>query len=317
MSGSISISAPKGPSPTISLAPNVVPSASIKLATGGAPGNITVPSRTPIVQTAPTSTAAPQIYQAAAAPAPDVYAPALDTNAIFNQASSTAAGNVNPYYTKLLNDFITQQGTVRAQQQQQTATNIQNLQDQLTQQLQANQVSGERATEDTGTNEAQINQAADYRQQDQGTAFNNDRNNQAIQLAQSGLTGSGIGANKQATTQETQDTTEARQATADDEAKQVQELTKARTFEDLATSGTNATSTEAKGEKQANFDLNSFITQQTGDLEQQQQQLEQQRQQQLATETGNQTKILVNNFINSIANPAQRQAALQAYGSFL
>ena len=91
----------------------------------------------------------------------------------------------------------------------------------------------------------------------------------------------------------------------------------ARTFEDLATSNKNATSAEAKGETQAQFDLNKFITGQTTDLQGEQQQLEQQRQQALQAEQQNQTKLLVNNFINSIANPAQRQAALQAYGSFL
>ena len=246
-----------------------------------------------------------------------VYAPALDTNAIFSKAGATAASNVNPYYTKLLNDFITQQGVTRQQQQQQTATNVQNLQDQLAQLQSANAVTGQRATEDTATGEAKIAQAADQRQSDQGTAFDATRTNQAVNLAESGLTGSGLGAKAQATTQLNQDTTEARQAEGDQQAKDVAELSKARTFEDLATSNKNATSAEAKGETQAQFDLNKFITGQTTDLQGEQQQLEQQRQQALQAEQQNQTKLLVNNFINSIANPAQRQAALQAYGSFL
>lgn len=245
-----------------------------------------------------------------------VYAPALDTNAIYSQASTTAANNVNPYYTKLLNDFITQQGVFRQQQKQQTAFNIQGLKDQLAQVQQAGVVAGNRATEDTATTEAGINQNADNRQIDQGTAFDTTRNQEAQDLAASGLTGSGLAAGKQATTQNTQDVTEGRQATADQNAKDAAELGKARTFEDIATSNTNATSSEAKGETQATFDLNNFITGQSAQLQGEQQDLEQQRQSAVQQETQNQTKILINNFINSISNPAQRQAAIQTYGGF-
>lgn len=246
-----------------------------------------------------------------------VYAPALDTNAIYSQARTTAAANVNPYYTKMLNDFITQQGVVRGQQEQQTQTNIQGLQDQLAELTAGNAVTGQRATEDTATNIAGIDQGADYRQTDQGTAFDTNRTDEAVKLAGSGLTESGIGAHQQATTQATHDTTETRQADADQHAKDAAILTKARTFEDIATSNTNATSAEGKGEKQAKFDLDKFITGQSGDLQQAQGAIESQRQSALASEEGNQTKILVNNFISSIANPAQRQAAIQTYGAYL
>lgn len=243
-----------------------------------------------------------------------VYAPALDTGAIFKQAADTAAANVNPYYTKLLNDFITNQGVQKQQEQDQTTTNIGNLQTQLQQLLQQNATTGERAGEDATTATDAINTAADERQQDQGTAFNTARNTEAKTIAGQGLTGSGIAAGEQATSQATQDTTEARQAEADATAKSAAALTKARTFEDLATSGANATTTEGQGEQQANFDLNKFITGQTSDLQGEQQTLEQQRQGALQTEQENQTKILVNNFINSISDPAQRQAAISTYG---
>lgn len=246
-----------------------------------------------------------------------VYAPALNTGAIYSQANATANANVNPYYTKLLNDFVGQQATAKQQQQQQTDFNIKNLQDQLAQTLQANTVTGTRTTEDTANSEAQAAQVADNRQVDQGTQFNTDRNALAVKEAGAGLTGSGLAAGAQATAQQAHDTTETRQAQTDQAAKDATELAKARTFEDLATSNTNATSSEGKGETQANFDLNKFITGQASDLQNEQQTLESQRQSALANERQNQTKILVSNFINSIANPAQRQAAYSAYGSLL
>lgn len=246
-----------------------------------------------------------------------VYAPALDTNSIYSQANANANANVNPYYTKLLNDFVGQQATARTQQQQQTATNIQNLQDQLTNLQAGNTVTGKRATEDTATKEAQAAQVADQAQQDQGTQFNTDRNALAAKEAGAGLTGSGLSGGAQATAQQTHDITEQRQAETDQATKDATELAKARTFEDLATSNKIGAQTETKGETQANFDLNNFITGQSTDLTNEQNTLEQQRQSALASERQNQTKILVSNFINSISNPAQRQAAYSAYGSLL
>lgn len=243
-----------------------------------------------------------------------VYAPALDLNSIYGQAKTAAEANVNPYYTKQLNDFVAQQATAKAQQQQQTQVNIQNLQDQLAQTQAANAVTGNRATEDTANTEAQINQTADQRQQDQGAAFDTTRNAQAANLAQSGLSGSGLGAQQQASAQQQQDTTESRQATTDQQSKDAAELVKARTFEDIGTSNTNAQSGETKGETQANFDLDKFITGQSADLQNQQNTLENQRLGAVASEQQNQAKLLINNFINSIANPAQRQAAIAAYG---
>jgi hypothetical protein len=246
---------------------------------------------------------------------PQVYAPALDLNALYSRAGATAANNVNPFYTKQLNDFVAQQATARQQQQQQTDTNIKNLQDALAQTLETNATTGTRTTEDTATQEAQNAVTADQRQQDQGTAFDAARANEATALANSGLTGSGLGAKQQTTSEQLHATTESRQAQADQNAKNSLELSKARTFEDLGQSNKYATTGEAKGEAQAKFDLNKFITGQTADLQNTQNSLEQQRLQALATEQRNQAKIALNNFIQGISNPAQRQAAYATYGS--
>lgn len=275
--------------------------------------NVQAPTPATPTSSAPAPDYSALIAAASAAPR-QVYAPALDVNAIYGKASANAAANVNPYYTKLLNDFVGQQATTRQQQQQQTDVNIQNLQDQYKQIQEGNAVTGSRATEDAATSEANAAQAIDNRQVDQGTAFDVERNSAAVHAAAAGLTGSGLSAGTATTAQTAHDTAESRQAVVDQQTKTATELAKARTFEDLATSNKNAGTAETKGETQAKFDLNKFITGQTTDLQHEQQSLEQQRQQQLAQEKSNQTKLLVQKFINSIANPAQRQAALSAYG---
>lgn len=247
-------------------------------------------------------------------PAP-VYAPTLDFAAINAQANAAAQNNVNPYYVKSLNDFMAQQATTKAQQQAQTSTNIQNLKDTLTNTTSANAVTGARTTEDTAQKEADTAQAADWRQTDQGGQYDIDRVAQAVTQAKSGLTGSGLAGGQDLATQNKFNTTESRQATTDQQSNQAAELAKARTFEDLGTSNTLAGQTENKGETQANVDLTNFITNQGFDLKNEQNDLEQKRLQAVATEQQNQSKLLINQFVNSIANPAQRQAAISAYGN--
>lgn len=247
-------------------------------------------------------------------PAP-VYAPKLDLAAINAQARAAAENNVNPFYVKSLNDFMTQQASEKAQQQAQTATNIQNLKDTLTNTQNANAVTGERTTADTATKEAQAAEQTDWRQTDQGGQFDMDRIAMAINQGKSGLTGSGIAAGQQGAAQNKFNTTESRQATTDAEQKAQTELSKARTFEDLATSNKLAGESETKGESQANVDLTNFITNQGFQATAQKNDLEQKRLGAVANETQAQAKLLINKFISSIANPAQRQAAVNAYGN--
>lgn len=242
-----------------------------------------------------------------------VYAPALDFASINAQARAAAEANVNPYYTKQLNDFLAEQSAKTSQEQAASAQNIQDLKDTLTNTLSANQTAGDRATQDTATNEDQINQGADQFQTDSGTQFASDRIAQAKDLAAKGLTG-GLGAQQEEAAAGAHDTTEARATATSDQAKQAQELLKSRTFEDLATSGSLATQAETKGENAVNVSLNDFLQNTGYDTQNEENTLEQQRLAAVSTEQSNQSKLLVNNFINSIADPAQRQAALTAYG---
>ena len=188
-----------------------------------------------------------------------VYAPALDYNSIYNKANAQAQEAVNPLYTKQLNDFLAQQAASKAQTEQQTQMNITNLQDTLKNTLEGNAITGARTTEDTAKNLADINTTADQYQTDTGQKFAADRITQAGDLAKSGLTG-GIGAQQTEASTLARNTAEARQGVKFQQGRVDQELSKARTFEDLARAGELAKSSATKGEKQANFDLGNFIT---------------------------------------------------------
>lgn len=244
------------------------------------------------------------------------YAPALNLTDIYNQAgNSSSVQGTNQYYTKKLQDFQAQQVADKVKQQQQTQMNIQNLQATLANSLSANALTQDRTTQDVATNEAQIAQKADQTQQDQGTQFDQARIAQAKQLASEGLTTSGLGGQQVAQSETDRNTQESRQAQDVAQQQQAQELFKTRTFEDLARSGDLAKQTETTGETQQNFDLNNYIDQQGRDLATQQEDLKQQNIVAANTAQKQAAQNLVNQFIQSIANPAQRQAAVQAYGS--
>jgi len=243
-----------------------------------------------------------------------VYAPALDLASINSQARAKAEANVNPYYVKQLNTFIQRQTFNRGVQQKQTQMNIDSLNENLKNTLQQGEIDKTRTSQDVASNLNQINTKADEFQQDTGQEFNDARIAQAKQLASQGLTGSGIGTQQQLATQSKRNTVEGRQSAEFKQQKDVQNLFKTRTFEDIARSGGLATKAKEKGQKQAEFDLNNYIKNQEFELESEKLSLESQRLQRVAQETSAQGGMLVNQFIQSIANPAQRQAAAQAYG---
>lgn len=240
-------------------------------------------------------------------------APKLDYAAISSQARNSAQNAVNPFYTKSLNDFLTQQATVKAQQQAATDTAIKGYEDTLGNTLQQNTVAGQRATEDANTNIGQINTAADQLQTDSGSAYDAQRIADAKAIAASGSSG-GFGAQILEAGQSANATAESRAGTQTQEQIQSQQLSKARTFEDLAKVGEMATQSKEKNVTAAKVDLANFIENQGFDIQSETQKLEQQRLQAVASEQQNQSKLLLNQFLSKISNPAQYQAAVNAYG---
>lgn len=243
-----------------------------------------------------------------------VYAPNLDITGIDAKARATAESNVNPYYVKTLNDFLASQAAKRQQQQKQFDINSKAIEDALKQDLEATALSRTRTTEDTTQKLDQIATAEDQAQVDTGTEFDQARQNQAKLLAAAGLTTSGIGKRQMTGGTEARNTQEERRAQQVETDRKTTQLFKDRTFEDLVKSDELANLKSERGKEQAKFDLDSFITNQGFETEAKKAQLEGERLIAVSREQSNQGRLLVNSFINSIQNPAQRQAALEAYG---
>ena len=244
-----------------------------------------------------------------------VYAPKLDFASINSQARSAAENAVNPYYTKTLNDFLTQQAAKRTQYETQNATNVQNLQDTLKQTLEANALNKERTGADVALNQEQINTQNDQNQVDTGTQFEDQRLADAKALAIAGVLGSGAGNRATGAAQTANNTAEGRQNAKFQEQRNQQELFKTRTFEDLAKSGELATANTAKGEKQAKFDLDSYIQNLGFEEQNQRNSLDAQRQAEIDAKTAKFAQDSYASFIRGITDPRQALAAAQKYGS--
>lgn len=245
-------------------------------------------------------------------PAP-VYAPAIDLAGINARSRQQASEAVNPYYTKRLNDFLAEQAFKKDVKNKQTGMDITSLEDQLKQALETSQITGTRTTEDTARNVGKLNTQEDEFQTDSGSEFDIERIAQARVKAQSGLTG-GIGSQGEEGAQAKRNTGEKRQVREFEQGREEQIIGKARTFEDLARSDVQASSTKEKGVTQQKFDLDNFIKSTDFETTEKSAGIEEMRMKAQADKEREYNQIAVNNFIASIANPAQRDAARRAYG---
>lgn len=247
---------------------------------------------------------------------PVVYAPKLDIAGLNARARAAAEGAVNPYYTKVLNEFLQQQSVQKQQHQTQYDMNIKNLEDTLQQSLEDNTTTRKRTTEDVATNQADINNKADQFQVDSGTQFNTDRLAKAKELSAAGLTG-GLAAQQIQNQESTRDLTESRQDEDFQNQRNTQALFKGRTFEDLAKSDVLATNTTSKNKTQEKFNLDSYIQSAQADEANKRNELEKSRLQDVAQNQQQQAKLAFQRWIAGITNPAQRQAAISTYGGLV
>lgn len=238
----------------------------------------------------------------------------FDTAAAHARARAAAEGAVNPLYTKRLQDFIDQQATNKARQQADTTTANQNLQDALSNTLQAIGTSRARTGQDTQTAIDNTNNQSDQYQADTGQSYDTARNKQAANLTNAGLITSGVGAGQQGQAQAARNTAEGRQGQAFTQAKDTANLLKSRTFADLATQETQANTQTAKGTAQNTLDLNRYIEDQSTALDAEKQQLEAQRLSDIASQSPGYYSNELSNFYSGLSGPALT-ASLQAYGS--
>lgn len=246
-----------------------------------------------------------------------VYAPKLDYATINAQARSAAENAVNPLYTRRLNEFLAEQGAKRTRQQQQYETGVKRLEEDLTGALDASNTQRGRTSEDVALAQGQSREEEDQFQTDSGTQFEEQRLAQARQQAGAGTLGTGAGQRQTGQATQAQNTQEQRQTQEFEQNRAAQELFKSRTFEDLLKTDELSKLKTTRGKETAKFELDAYLQDLEFETSRTRQQLEEDRVKSVLSNEAAQKSSLVFNFINSIGNPAQRNAAFQAYGGLL
>jgi hypothetical protein len=201
--------------------------------------------------------------QLAALQAQLAYTPKLPTYDImgnYKRARSTAESKVNPLYAKYLKDFLAGQKVKKTNKQTETGLTKAATALDLSQTIGQNAVDRTRTGEDTTSAIQKITEQEGQMQQDTGTQFDVDRRALAEKNAASGVTTSGIGGGNMFVQQDQRNISEARQVQEASNQRDAKRLFASRTFEDLARGDTNATAIASSKDKQAQFDLDAYLS---------------------------------------------------------
>lgn len=239
----------------------------------------------------------------------------VDYKAINAQARQQAEESVNPKYTQQLNDMLAREAVKRGRAQQDYNLGVQNIQEQLQQTQAGNEQQRGRTAEDVATNTGIINQAADQFQTQTGQQFDEQRLQQAAQLASSGLTTSGVGQQQIQQAVNQQNVSEQQKEQDFQHQRAAQAILKARTFEDLAQSDVLAGKQAEKGKASTKLNLDRLIEDIGYEQSQAQQDIAEKRLADVAQQTQGYSKIGFNNYLQSIRDPRIRAATAQAYGA--
>lgn len=175
------------------------------------------------------------------------------------KARQEAESHVNPYYQKLLSDFLNGQNQKKTDQQAQSANQTAQIEDALGNTLSANETARTRSTEDTATNLTNLAGDENYFQNTDATQFDRARSALQGQVAQSGLLTSGLGRQQDTANIADRNTQSDEKTRSFNVQRDAVNTMKTRTFEDLASSDTSNTKTSGLKKDAVQIDLDSAL----------------------------------------------------------
>lgn len=254
--------------------------------------------------------------QAALAAQPKL--PFYNTADAWARAQSSAENIVNPVYTDKLNQYLEKARVKRAQTEQQTATNKQNIQGALTQSLEDATTNRTRTGEDLTNTLGDVSQTEQNFQTNEGTQFDQARAALLGDIANSGLTTSGLGQQKDAQAISERNTASKQQTQEYDKQRRDANLMATRTFEDIGKGEERAKGTAQTKTAQEDVDLKNFIDNASLDETDFRTQNELDRLASVSEQVGNQYKLGVSDFVAGLIGSGARAQdialAQQVYG---
>lgn len=278
-----------------------------------APGKALAP--TPAPQPDPNAllakyTAELRALQTQVAQQPKIYS--YDVAGASAKARAAAEQNINPYYTQQLNKFLEQEQIKQQRAKEDAGTSSQMIDQALQDALTASQTQRSRTEQDATTKLGDVQNASDYYQNTEGNVFDKARSALLTNVAQSGLTTSGLG-QQQANEQVANRNIESNQQTRSFNAQtQAINTLKTRTFEDLQTGDTQSSRNAGQKKASVQVDLDRALKDINYDIEAGKSKNEYERLNALVGEEGRQYQLGVNQFIQALAGKGARAQDIQA-----
>lgn len=244
--------------------------------------------------------------------------PSYDILGNYTKAKQQATSNVTPLYEQKLQQFLDQQAVQTANKQAGANLGFENNAIANTNTLFDNDVSRNRVGEDLISALTQIATNRQQFLQDDGNQFDTARRALQGEVAAAGGTDTGIG-QQQIETQKTQRNTQAgRQLDVLKGQEEAKKLITDRSIQDLATGDLRSKEQKTQADKGVQLDLDSYLNELPGITDTFKLQNELDKSLDIATQTGDISKQLVNEWINSLAGSGARAQdialAKQVYG---
>jgi hypothetical protein len=237
--------------------------------------------------------------------APKIYS--YDFAGASAKARAAAANAVNPYYTQQLNKFLEGERIKQQRAQEDAATGTKQVDEALQDALEASGIQRERTTQDVTTKLGDIQNSSDYYQDTEGNTFDKARSALMTNLAQSGLTTSGLGQQQQNEQVTNRNVESAQQTRSFNAQKEAVNTLKTRTFEDLGRSDTLGQRNAGQQKGLIKVDLDRAIQDIDRNIDAGKAKNEYDRLQALYAEEGKQYQLGVNQFLQALQGKARAQ----------
>lgn len=236
-------------------------------------------------------------------------------SAINAQARKAAAKAVNPFYVKELNTFLKGQKIKKQRSQNDYRSTIKDLQDALNTSFETSGINRERTAEDVATNLEEVANTENLFQTQEGQQFEQARQTLGGEVAQAGLTDSGLGAQQQQQVVAQRNVESKEQTRSFNVQRQAQELFKTRTFADLARGEAQAKTQTGKQKKYAKIDLDRYVSDLARETTGGKRQLEQQRLGAISQEQDRQRSLGFQRFLQTLTgNPGVLAETARTFG---
>lgn len=244
--------------------------------------------------------------------------PTYNTTEAWARAERTATAAVNPVYQDKLNNALAKFNQQRRNQKTVTRRGKEDLDIRQRQLMEDIDTQRQRTSEDVEAQLAESRYQEGLFQDVEGTQFDRANRQARTELAQAGLTMSGLGQQQLAEMERQRNIESADQVRSFENERAAQELFRTRTFEDLETKGKRGQQATERAKKDLDIALDNFLK----NIDYQEQEFrwqnEQDRLAAIGQATTNAYNTEIRNWLANLANegwrPQDIQAAYQTYG---